>query len=43
MSEYYAPELGSGFRYDEKAFRIAWPLPITVVSEQDLAWPAFSP
>ncbi len=42
MSESYAPALGSGFRYDENAFAITWPLPVTVISEQDLAWPAFS-
>jgi len=42
MSEYYAPERGSGFRYDDPAFTLAWPLAITVISEQDLAWPAFS-
>lgn len=43
MSEYYAPELGAGFRYDESAFAISWPLPVTVISEQDLGWPAFAP
>ena len=42
MSEYYAPEHGGGFRYDDVAFTLAWPLPITVISEQDLGWPAFS-
>jgi dTDP-4-dehydrorhamnose 3,5-epimerase len=42
MSEYYAPERGSGFRYDDPAFTLAWPLAITVISEQDIAWPAFS-
>ncbi len=42
MSEYYVPELGSGFRYDERAFAITWPLPVATISEQDLAWPAFS-
>lgn len=42
MSEYYAPEHGSGFRYDDAAFALAWPLPITTISEQDLAWPVFS-
>jgi dTDP-4-dehydrorhamnose 3,5-epimerase len=42
MSEYYAPEHGSGFRYDDPAFTLAWPLAITVISEQDLGWPAFS-
>ncbi len=42
MSEYYAPELGSGFRYDEPSFSISWPGPVAIISEQDLAWPAFS-
>jgi dTDP-4-dehydrorhamnose 3,5-epimerase len=41
MSEYYAPEHESGFRYDDPAFKLAWPLAVTVISEQDLAWPAF--
>jgi dTDP-4-dehydrorhamnose 3,5-epimerase len=42
MSEYYAPENGTGFRYDDPAFALPWPLAITVISEQDLGWPAFS-
>jgi dTDP-4-dehydrorhamnose 3,5-epimerase len=42
MSEYYAREHSHGFRYDDPAFALAWPLAITVMSEQDLAWPAFS-
>jgi dTDP-4-dehydrorhamnose 3,5-epimerase len=41
MSEYYAPEHESGFRYDDPVFKLAWPLAVTVISEQDLAWPAF--
>jgi dTDP-4-dehydrorhamnose 3,5-epimerase len=43
MSEYYAPEYGTGFRYDDAAFALSWPLSVTNISEQDLAWPAFSP
>ncbi len=43
MSEYYTPELGSGLRYDDVAFSISWPLPVTAISEQDLAWPTFAP
>jgi len=42
MSEYYARERSRGFRYDDPVFALAWPLAITVISEQDLAWPAFS-
>jgi dTDP-4-dehydrorhamnose 3,5-epimerase len=28
-----------GVRFDDPAFGIAWPLPATVVSEQDRNWP----
>lgn len=42
MSEYYAREQSHGFRYDDPAFALAWPFAITVISEQDLAWPRFS-
>ncbi|MEY2486490.1 MAG: dTDP-4-dehydrorhamnose 3,5-epimerase [Verrucomicrobiota bacterium] len=42
MSEFYMPEHSSGFRYDDAAFAIPWPLPVRNVSERDLAWPAFS-
>jgi dTDP-4-dehydrorhamnose 3,5-epimerase len=27
MSTFYAPEVAGGYRYDDSAFRIAWPLP----------------
>ena len=42
MSECYAPKYGTGFRYDDPAFALVWPLAVTVISEQDLAWPAFA-
>lgn len=42
MGEYYAPEHSAGFRYDDPAFALIWPLAVTAISEQDLAWPAFS-
>ena len=41
ISEFYAPNSADGYRYDDAAFRIAWPLPVTVISERDLSWPAF--
>ena len=41
MGEFYAPELAAGYRYDDPAFSIVWPLPIRVISKQDLSWPAF--
>jgi dTDP-4-dehydrorhamnose 3,5-epimerase len=37
----YAPQSGRGFRYDDPAFAIAWPEPVAVISERDLAWPPF--
>jgi len=41
ISEFYAPNSAGGYRYDDAAFRIAWPLPVTVISERDLSWPTF--
>ena len=38
-SGYYAPNLASGARFDDPAFSIQWPIPVTVVSEQDRNWP----
>lgn len=35
----YAPEAEGGLRYDDPALDIAWPLPVTVVSEKDRGWP----
>lgn len=42
ISEPYAPDAASGVRYDDPAFEIAWPLPVSVISEKDLRWPRFS-
>jgi dTDP-4-dehydrorhamnose 3,5-epimerase len=39
MSEFYAPKLGRGLRYDDPKLGIDWPLPIASISEQDLNWP----
>jgi dTDP-4-dehydrorhamnose 3,5-epimerase len=41
ISEFYAPNSAGGCRYDDVAFGIAWPLPVTVISERDLSWPSF--
>jgi dTDP-4-dehydrorhamnose 3,5-epimerase len=35
----YAPGGEQGFRYDDPAFGIAWPLEVSVVSAKDAAWP----
>lgn len=41
MSAYHVPESARGARFDDPAFGIAWPAPVEVISERDLAWPAF--
>jgi dTDP-4-dehydrorhamnose 3,5-epimerase len=35
----YVPEAARGLRYDDPALAISWPLPVTVISEKDRAWP----
>lgn len=39
VSGYYAPEAERGFRPDDPAIGIEWPLPLSVVSEKDASWP----
>jgi dTDP-4-dehydrorhamnose 3,5-epimerase len=39
MSEFYAPKLARGLRYDDPKLGIKWPLPVTSISDQDLSWP----
>jgi dTDP-4-dehydrorhamnose 3,5-epimerase len=39
MSRPYAPSFADGARYDDPALGIAWPRPVTVIAEKDLAWP----
>lgn len=41
ISEFHAPQSADGYRYDDPAFGIAWPLPVSAVSERDLGWPRF--
>src|SRR5271156_3861950 len=43
VSVSYAPASEQGFRWDEPAFGIEWPLPVTVVSEEDASWPLLVP
>lgn len=42
-SQFYAPELATGLRFDDPALGIVWPLPAGVVSDQDRNWPAYVP
>jgi dTDP-4-dehydrorhamnose 3,5-epimerase len=39
LSTCYVPDAASGLRWDDPAFSLTWPLPITVISERDRNWP----
>jgi len=43
VSQFYSPESERGVRYDDPVFQVAWPLPVEVISEKDIAWPYCSP
>ncbi|MFN8487872.1 MAG: dTDP-4-dehydrorhamnose 3,5-epimerase [Caldilineaceae bacterium] len=40
-TQFYAPEFATGVRFDDPAFGIAWPLPLSMISNQDRTWPAY--
>jgi dTDP-4-dehydrorhamnose 3,5-epimerase len=37
----YSPDHATGLRYDDPAFGIEWPLPVSVIAERDRSWPEF--
>lgn len=39
----YSPNEARGYRYDDPAFGIRWPLPASVISDQDRAWAPIRP
>jgi dTDP-4-dehydrorhamnose 3,5-epimerase len=41
-SQVYAPQSAAGFRYDDQAFAIEWPLPVSTISDADRKWPDFA-
>ena len=43
ISEFYAPEASTGVRWNDPAFAIEWPAPVSVMSDKDKAWPDFTP
>lgn len=42
MSEFYDAESARGVRWDDPAFRIAWPEKVQVISERDRSYPNFA-
>jgi dTDP-4-dehydrorhamnose 3,5-epimerase len=43
VSHPYTPGAETGLRWNDPAFAIAWPRPVTMLSEKDAAWPDFDP
>ncbi len=39
ISEYYHPESAGGVRWNDPAFEIQWPLPVSVIAERDANYP----
>lgn len=37
----YAPASARGYRFDDPAFGIQWPLPVGAISDADRSWPTF--
>ena len=38
-SAFYTPNTVRGARFDDPAFDVRWPLPVSVISDQDRGWP----
>jgi dTDP-4-dehydrorhamnose 3,5-epimerase len=43
VGEFYTPGYERGLRYNDPAFAIEWPMPVTVISEKDAAWALYEP
>lgn len=41
MTDFFAPDLNAGLRWNDPTFGIAWPLPAPTLSERDAACPDF--
>ncbi len=41
MSEFYAPELARGVRYNDPAFGIKWPIENVIINDRDRNYPDF--
>ena len=42
VSQTYSPQHARGYRYDDPAFNIEWPLPVAEISEKDKNAPSFA-
>lgn len=41
VSQFYTPQAERGFRWNDPAFAIEWPGPVTTISDKDSRWPDF--
>jgi dTDP-4-dehydrorhamnose 3,5-epimerase len=41
MSQFYAPDSARGFRWNDPAFGIDWPIGVTIISDRDRNYPDF--
>jgi dTDP-4-dehydrorhamnose 3,5-epimerase len=42
VSEFYTPAAERGFRYNDQALAIKWPLEVQVISDKDMNWPDYT-
>ena len=42
MSDPYVPDSGRGVRWDDPAFGISWPAPVSLINERDRSYPDFA-
>lgn len=42
VSAFYTPGAEGGARYNDPAFDIQWPLPVSVISDKDAGWPDYA-
>jgi dTDP-4-dehydrorhamnose 3,5-epimerase len=42
VGEFYTPSSEGGLRYDDPKLKLSWPLPLSVISEKDLAFRSLS-
>ncbi|MDZ4366244.1 MAG: dTDP-4-dehydrorhamnose 3,5-epimerase [Afipia sp.] len=41
VTHVYTPAAEAGIRFDDPAFSIAWPEPVTAISDKDRSWPLY--
>ncbi len=42
VTQFYAPNHASGLPYNDPAFNITWPLPVSAISDADASWPPYT-